>query len=395
LLAHELAHVVQQGSTSTFQGSGISSPNDPSELQAAQAEEAVMSGQASPNLSNAAGTVQRQQCGDPLTDPFCKGKQEEKKEKPVDPKTQRVYDACTDTCKMFLPVEIAPGIFVTLCDDNIATGPARMRDPKEMGCTPGRLGAVRLDSGSPAWQLPKAAGKDCSVYSYCTPYDVGKQQPPNTSQIQIGYIQTIENVLSGGIYYKRDASGKWVWAGNSWQCLKNVRDGQAGSKEPWYGNASGDAGPQPYGGCPLMSDTPWVRLPSGQNIKCVDNLYNRPDWQLRRLRIDGIFHVWLIAKVKNGPPVYIHNWTISDWVVFELNDEADPCHSGGWAKVADEKTVTSKGPGQGSAKPVLTGKVPAEMDAKAKDCSTPAGGDLKDEPCKGMKVQETKDKKKT
>lgn len=395
LLAHELAHVIQQDSVSSFQGFRISSPGDHLEQQAESAATAVMSEGRAPRLSEASNLLQREAC-DPLSDPFCKEKQEPRKEeKPVDPKTQRVYDACTNTCKTFLPVEIAPGVFVTLCDDNIASGPAKMRDPKEMGCTPGRLGAVRLDSGTPAWQLPQAAGKDCAVYSYCTPFEIGKQKAPNTSQIEIGYIQTIENVLSGGVYFKRDATGKWVWAGNKWECLKNVRDGEAGSKEPWYGAASGSAGPQPYLGCPLLSDTPWVRLPSGQNIKCIDNLYDRPEWQLRRLRIDGIFHIWLIARVKNGPPVYIHNWTIKPWVVYELNENADPCHSGGWVKVVDEKPVTSKGPGQGSATPVLTGKVPAEMDAKTRDCSAAPTADLEDKPCKGMQVQETKDKKKT
>lgn len=389
LLAHELTHVIQQQTVSGLQGFRISSPGDPLEKQAALAEAAVMSDQPTPPLSAAASTLQRQ-TGDPFSDPLGDAKKEEKA---LDPKTKRVYEACPDTCKTFTPVEIAPDIFVTLCNDEIASGSAKMGDPKEEGCTPGRLGMVRLTSGTPAWQMPKAASADCSVYSYCTPHEIGKKEP-NTSQIEIGYIQTIENVLSGGVYFKRDAAGKWVWAGNQWECLKNVRDGEAGSKEPWYGKASGSAGPKPYLGCPLISDSPWVRLASGLNVKCIDNLYNRPEWQLRRLRIDGTFHVWLIAKVKNGPPVYIHNWTISDWVVFELNDGADPCHSGGWMKVADEKKVISKGPLKGSATPVLTGKVPAEMDQKAKDCSTPAGADLKDELCKGMKVQETKDEKK-
>lgn len=400
LLAHELAHVIQQDKVSSFQGFRISSPGDHLEQQAELAATAVMSDGTAPRLSEASNVLQRDAC-DPLSDPFCKEKQEPKKEeKPVDPKTQRVYDACTTTCKNFLPVEIAPDIFVTLCNDEIAPSSAFIRDPKEMGCTAGRLGAVRMDTGNPGWQLPKAAGKDCAVYSYCTPHYIDEkrpktsQKPPNTSQIEIGYIQTIETVLSGGVYFKRDAAGNWVWAGNKWECLKNVRDGEPGSKEPWYGAASGSAGPKPYGECPLLSDTPWVRLPSGQNIKCIDNLYDRAEWQLRRLRFDGTFHIWLIAKVKGGPPVYIHNWTIKPWVVFELDDKADPCNSGRWVKLVDDKPVTSKGPGQGSATPVLTGKVPAEMDAKARDCSAAPGADLEDRPCRGMQVQETKDKKK-
>jgi hypothetical protein len=401
LLAHELAHVVQQGNASTFQGFRISSPGDSLERQAALAEEAIISDRESPVLTEVGGVLQRQQCGDPLgPDPDCtKQKEDEKKkmekeaEDKLDPKTKRVYRNCPDTCKTFLPVEVAPDVFITLCDDNIATGPAKMGDPKDMGCTPGRLGMVRLNSGDPAWQLPKAASKDCSVYKRCTPEE-GRAKAADTSQVQFGYIQTIENVLSGGVYYKRDTAGNWVWAGNSWQCLKNVRDGEAGSTEPWYGKTSGSAGPKGFDECPLMSDTPWVLLPSGQNIKCIDNLYDRPDWQLRRLRIDGIFHVWLIAKVRNGPPVYIHNWTIKDWVVFELNDGADPCHSGGWQRIADEKTVVSKGPGQGAATPKLNGKVPAEMTPAEKDCSTPPSSDLKDQPCSKLKMETTKDEKK-
>lgn len=372
LLAHELTHVMQQGRA-----------NDLAGRQDERAAAVTKPGSGAAHTTAPDNTLQRQSC-DPL-DPFCEAKKE-KEDKPKDEKTARVYEACPDTCKTFAPVEVAPGVFVTLCNDEIATGPAKVT---AQGCTPGRLGKVGLLSGTPAWQLPKAAGKSCAAYSFCTPHEVGIQKPPDTANIQIGYIQTIENALSGGVYYKREA-GRWVWAGNSWECIKNVRDGEAGSAAPWYGNVSGSAGPQPYTGCPLMSDAPWVSLPSGQNIKCVDHLYDRPEWSLRRLRIDGVFHVWLVAKVNGGAPIYIHHWTIKDWVVYELNDDADPCNKTGWVKLVDEKTVASKGPGKGSAAPVLTGKVPAEMDKSKKDCSAPPSTDLKDKPCAKLPTVETK-----
>ena len=380
LLAHELTHVIQQGGLENLQ------------VQQAKSDaRAEMVDDRSSRLSAARNSLQRQSC-DPLVDPFCEAKKEEKKgEKSMDPKTARVYQACPDTCKTFSPVEVAPGVFVTLCSDEIASGPAQII---MSGCTPGRLGRVTLFSGSPAWQLPKAADETCSAYSYCTPFEPDKQKPPDTSKIQIGYIQTIQNTMVGGVYFKRDASRNWVEAGNSWECLKNVRDGEAGSQEPWYGKASGNAAPQPYSGCPLMSDTPWVSLPSGQNIKCVDNLYDRPEWLLRRLRIEGTFHIWLIAKAGNSAPVFIHNWTIKVSVVFDLKDDADPCNKSGWEKDSDEKTVVSNGPGLGSASPVQTGKVPAEMDKKQKDCSSPPSSDLQDKPCAKFNVEESKSGKK-
>ena len=380
LLAHELTHVIQQG--------GLDNPR---QHQAESNVTASTVDGGAPRLSAAHRSLQRQPC-DPLTDPFCEANKEGKKdEKKMDPKTARVYEACPDTCKTFPPVEIAPGAFLTLCSDEITSGSARIT---MSGCTPGRLGRVTLFSGAPAWQLPMSADKTCAAYSYCTPYEQGKQKPPDTSKIQIGYIQTIENAMSGGVYFKRDAAQKWAMVGNSWECLKNVRDGEAGSQEPWYGKASGNAGPQPYTGCPLMSDTPWVSLPSGQNIKCVDNLYDRPEWQLRRMSIEGVFHIWLVAKAGNSAPVFIHNWTIKLSVVFDLKDDADPCNKTGWVKTSDEKTMVSKGPGLGSAKPVLTGNVPAEMEKKDKDCSTPPSSDLQDKPCAKLNAEQSKPEKK-
>jgi hypothetical protein len=419
LLAHELAHVVQQRGGATLQGFGISKPGDASEREADSAAEAVMSYGFVPGLTAATGELQRQAC-DPLLDPLCeeqKRKEAEKKAKEeeakLDPKTRRVYQDCPEMCRKFPLVEIVPDVFIALCDDALTMGPPVI---KPVGCTPGRPGILEFYSGSPAWQIPEKINieivrpweptdkkpekkpekpkKDekCTQYTFCTSQEwEGKQPPkPDTSKIQIGYIQTVENCLSGGVYFKKDG-GKWVWAGNRWSCVKNARDGLPGSTAPWYG-LKNCFGPEKYPGCPAISDTPLIRLPTGQNMKCIDNLYNRPEWWLRRMRIDGIFHLWLIAKVGNGPPIYIHNWTIQDFVVTQLTDDGDPCNIGAWQGPWGKPTVTSSGPGRGSATPVLTGDIANNLQT---NCSTPPSSDLKDEPCKGMTVEVEDDKKKT
>ncbi len=64
VLAHELAHVVQQGgATSVMQPYKISSPDDSFETEASLAEEAIISNKPLPALSAVANTVQRQDAG--------------------------------------------------------------------------------------------------------------------------------------------------------------------------------------------------------------------------------------------------------------------------------------------------------------------------------------------
>jgi hypothetical protein len=98
-----------------------------------------------------------------------------------------------------------------------------------------------------------------------------------------------------------------------------------------------------------MADSPKVRLQARQGAG-----------QLRRMRIDGIFHTWLIAQLPNRPPVFIHHWTIQGWVVAVLSDLADPCNVSEWKKM-NMNQVLSSGPGKGSASPVLTGKTANEL----------------------------------
>lgn len=357
LLAHELAHVVQQRNGGAFQPSAISSPGDGLEQQAARAEEAIMSDRPAPPLSDATNTVQRQK-GDPLTDPFGEGKTEEK-EPELDPKTKQVYEACPTLCRKFPPVEIAPGAFVAVCDDSVLM---RGPDVRTVGCTPNRQGNVGFFAGTPAWQLPPKA--DTCNFDTCK-FDNARP----TAGIQIGYIQTVENCLSGGVYFQRDASGKWVWAGNKWWCVRNSRDGQDNSTAPWYGDSKGGFGPQPYqGACPALTDTPNVVVPARQNTIQIAPGVQGGGNPLRRLRIDGNFHLWLVAKPPKGPLVFIHHWSFRCWVVAELGaDDADPCNTSQWVKMNMNSLVAS-GPGAGSATAVLTGNVANKTKT---DCSTP------------------------
>lgn len=335
LVAHELAHVVQQGNGEALPEYGISNPGDYLELQAPLAVEAVMADKESPRVPNATNPVQRRS-GDPLSDPLGEGEKVAS-----DPATERANEACGKPCGKFPWVEVAPDVFVVLCDDTVKMLPPTI---VPAGCTPGRLGNVGFFSGSPAWQMPT----NCDT---CKATGPGSKAGP-TSGISIGYIQTVEKSLSGGVYFQRDASGKWVWAGNDWRCVANARDGLDSSTAPWYG-PGGNFGPEVFGTCPALVDTPHVTLPSGRKLTTKAGV-TRAAWPLRRMRIDGIFHTWLVARPAKGPIVFIHHWSFQCWVVADLNEDADPCNRTAWQKMNMNKLITN-GPGKGSATPVLTG----------------------------------------
>lgn len=354
LLAHELAHVIQQSSFSSFQGFRISSSGDPLERQADVAAEAVMADQSSPTLSSTAGTLQREEVCAPLDD-ACeeRKKQEEEKKaeakKPQDPTSLKARAACPDICSTFPAFEIAPNRFFALCDDNVQKLPAPSA-PNIPGCGPGSSKAgvkIGLDSGG--WIMPK----NCYV---CDGPGVSKNPPSN---VQLGYIQTLESSLTGGVYFKKNGD-KWDWASNKWLCTPpNCRDGFPGAAEPWYG-PQGKFGPVLLdGSCPELEDSPKINLPA------LDANAN----PLRRIRIDQVFHVWLIAIVGTAAPVFIHHWKIQNWVVAVLKDGIDdPCSPTSWT-VWDMKAVpdADKGTGQGSATPTLKGKLCRDQET---DCST-------------------------
>ncbi|HZF13972.1 MAG TPA: hypothetical protein VFE33_34700 [Thermoanaerobaculia bacterium] len=293
------------------------------------------------------GVLQRQ-TGDPFADPLGE------KDKPkVDPATARVNQACGTPAGKFPWVEIAPDIFFLLKDDTPLMLPPP--DVVTSGCFPGRLANVALFSGSPAWQMPTG----CDT---CKVTGTGSKAG-STAGIQVGYIQTVEKCLSGGVYFQQDPTGKWVPAGNDWVCVDNTRDGFAASTAPWAGpDPNGNFGPQPFGSCPAFADHPYVKLPNGQNVVKTGGV-DRPQWPLRRMRIDGIFHTWLVAQAPNSPLVYIHHWSFQCWVVSELSDDADPCNKTGWQTMNMNKLLTS-GPGKGSATPVLTGGIANNLKKK-------------------------------
>jgi hypothetical protein len=334
ILAHELAHVVQQRSGNTLQGYGISHPGDSLEREASRVEEAIMSGKGLPTLSAATNTLQRQ-VGDPFNDPFGEGAKPKQ-----DPTAAKAIPGCGSPCGSFPWVEVAPDHVFSLCHDRVKMFPP---DIQPEGCSPGGQGNLIFSAGSPAaWAMPEK----CSA---CVVERNG-HAPKSPPGLQVGYIQTAEKVLSGGVYFQRNASGKWDWAGNDWLCVATARDGHPGSTPPWYGpDVNGNSKPEPFGTCPLMADSPLVKLKA-----------RKAGASLRRMRIDGIFHTWLIAQAPNRPVVFIHHWNIQGWVVAELNDDADPCNVSGWRKM-NMNQVLSSGPGQGSATPVLTGKTANEL----------------------------------
>ncbi len=333
LLAHELSHVSQQ---------------------------------TNPRLTN---TVQRQ-VGDPFTDPFGEGKKEEKKPA-LDPKTQSVYDDCPELCRKFPPVEIAPNVFVALCDDSVNIGNPDVRAP---GCTPNRQGKLGFFSGAPGWQLPTSGAgnyQECMGHSF---------KAGSTKGLKIGYIQTVENCLSGGVYFKQDKSGHWVWAGNKWCCVKNARDGTKDSLAPWYGAEGSNVGPKLFDDTsgPTITDTPFTKLDARQGTRLIDRGVEGGGNPLRRMRIDGKFNLWLVAQRPNGSLVFIHYWRFESFIVAVLaSDDADPCNITQWKKMGKNRLLES-GPGQGPATPVLTGDVANKV---AENCSSEfTTGDAKDKP---------------
>jgi hypothetical protein len=316
LLTHELVHVVQQGGAPRrgSQAQGIDRSQKPSGNDVHR-----QSKQALPALSPVADTIQRQ-------DPF----KEMEGEKPPEESKDPITKACGKPSGSSPWVEVGPDRFVSIADD-----PPKMTGPvvNPVGCPPSGTGNVVFVSGAPAWDFDIPCS-DCTL-----------QNPKAASKIEVGYIQTVEKALSGGVYFQQTTpGGKWDWAGNDWLCVSNARDGHATSTAPWFGpDASGNFGPVPFGQCPRMADNPFVKLPSHQG-----------KYPLRRMRIDGIFNVWLIAQMANKPPVFIHNWSIECWVVAILDDAGHPCSKSAWVTY-DMKSVKSSGPGRGSATPVLTG----------------------------------------
>lgn len=231
-------------------------------------------------------------------------------------------------------VPITPRRLFAICKDKVRIGTPSIVPVG--GCTPGHPGRVVFHSGG--WAIEN----ECD---FCDPK---LDQPPVDRRIQIGFIQTVERTLQGGVYFKK-VGNDWVNVDNIWFTAKNERDClKTAKKDPWYGpDKDGNFGPQPFmGPCPSMFDNPHVALPT-----------HKGGGVLRRVRIDGVFNVWLVAKPPTGPLVFIHHWVIDALAVAVLPDDADPCNFSQWNVLLGGRNtaVTARGPGQGPATPVLTG----------------------------------------
>jgi hypothetical protein len=239
-------------------------------------------------------------------------------------------------------VQITPRRFMMPCDDavNLKRKPSV---PPIQGCMPGRPGEIAFHAGG--WELE-------SECSFCDPK---RDQPPTDASIQIGYIQTVESAIAGGVYFKKVAN-QWTPVDRDWLEAKNKRDCLAGAKEPWYG-PKGSFGPQAFGVCPRLFDNPYVVLDT-----------HKGEGVLRRMRIDGKFHTWLVAIPPSKRPVFIHHWTIEALAVAVLPDDADPCNTAAWRVIMADIRDTAKGQGQGQVTPVLGG-----------DCANVTHGKQKEE----------------
>ena len=225
---------------------------------------------------------------------------------------------------------------MSLCSDSVSLGTPKIAPAS--GCTPGRPGKVVFMSGG--WELD-------SECSFCRPGESEAAQSRPDPTIQVGFIQTVERALQGGVYFKKVAD-RWVPADRIWFEEAGKRDCLATAKEPWYGpDQNGNFGPQAFGSaCPRFFDKPYVALPT-----------HRGESVLRRMRIDSRFHLWLVARLPSRQTVFIRNWTIDALAVATLPDDADPCNFSQWNVLMGGKntTVTPGSPGQGTATPVLTG----------------------------------------
>jgi peptidoglycan hydrolase-like protein with peptidoglycan-binding domain len=233
-------------------------------------------------------------------------------------------DVCSDPPCGDPYVEIKPGMFVSLCSSKLkTTGPViRMS-----GCLPGRQGIIGFFTGQPAWQL------DGGV-NICGPLD---------KSIEIGYIQTVAAAVNMSVY--RDPKTGLLTTGQR-ECVSGARDCLGSAPAPWYDAPGNNFGPQKLGvASPVLVDTPNMpQLKSREPGK--GNLQN--------IFFQGVFHVWLIARLPGGKLVFIHHWDIALFARAMLNAGADPCNISQWA-VDGGANDAGNGPGPGSASPALTG----------------------------------------
>jgi hypothetical protein len=403
LLAHELTHVVQQGAA----GPSAGAPAGAGTGVARSADEEV---------DPLAGSVQEQQGAGIMRAP------DDAPKAPAAGPGAKAASAnppgCDDPCGAPW-IKVGPKSFVSLCKADLTTSKPSVHG---VGCAPGTEGTVILATGGPAWKLvpdyavcgiddpdvevgfvqtverlwwggvyfdragaagPTAgndgpgagaagptAGNDGPGAGPAGPTagaagptagpagpTAGPAGPDSEEAAPEGGPGGASPAPAGASPAPAGASpaaGAEMWqpADRTWVCAVNARDCKHGTTEPWITDAGGH---EKLGGpAPTADDTPIVRRPS-----------RKGGHALRRLRIDGDFHLWLIARSKKtGSVVYINNWDIAGNVVATIPDEAGPCNISQW-QTSGELSVTDNGPGQGASTPVLKGNCAADV---KKDC---------------------------
>jgi peptidoglycan hydrolase-like protein with peptidoglycan-binding domain len=234
-------------------------------------------------------------------------------------------DVCSDPPCGEPYVEIKPGMFVSLCSSKLKTGtqPAI----RTVGCTPGRQGNIGFFTGQPAWQLDGAV-------NICGPLD---------KSIEIGYVQTVAAAVDMSVY--RDPRTGILTTGQR-ECVTGARDCLNNAPAPWFDAPGNNFGPQKLGvASPILVDTPNMpQLKSREPGK----------GNLQSIFFQGLFNVWLIARLPGGKTVFIHHWDVILFARALLNAGADPCNITQWA-VDGGANEAGNAPGAGSASPVLTG----------------------------------------
>jgi Domain of unknown function (DUF4157) len=342
LLAHELAHVVQQqgpGTTArrTANGSDTQSEcnvslNSPEEQRNAHVRQGTIGIELAPDISQSV-PVLRAKPDDPDAGDGGSGN--------VDPDAKCM--GCSPLAKV---TKIDKGITYTIgvCSDkfdqlNLGSGDVSIGP----GCLPnasntkGQVGFTAADSsGKQAWDT------DAHLADCTSP----PPAPNAATPWQIGFIQTLESSTRGGAY----DNGNFISVTNS-----NKRDALTAKDAPWYDSPGNPSGPQIYPTTPHLTDSPIQWFPithPGTGGKDF----------LRSGCMNEKFNVWLILnKVGNTPTAsnvdFLYHWTISVQQVFLLQGQgAHPCNKSQWL-VAGHQTLSNKGPGKGTATPVFTGPI--------------------------------------
>jgi hypothetical protein len=211
------------------------------------------------------------------------------------------------------------------------------------GCLPnasntqGKVGFTAADSsGKQAWDT------DAHLADCTTPPPAANATTP----WQIGFIQTLESSTRGAAY----DNGNFISVTNS-----NKRDALTAKDPPWYDSPGNPSGPQVYPTTPHLTDSPLQWFP-----------VTRPNTGgkdfLRSACLTDKFNVWLILnRVGNTATAanvdFLYHWTISVHQTYILQGTgAHPCNKSQWL-VAGHQTLGNKGPGKGTATPLFAGPI--------------------------------------